>query len=369
MRHSTQRFLFALLTLLCLPLGMSASDFETVTISFTQVKGDGEIEALEDEEVPESGLPVMRLSDKGVTAFTLDAFKAVTSGDVSSVIGVGTLYNSSDTPDPDSWVSMPLPSTGDNTWGLGNIGVNLVSGLTPGNTYIFEFYLKGVDGEGTSFLFNNGGENYKIRFKVAGDDTWTVKLHEGETAGLSITADGNPMDITFTDEWVRTPAEEPATLELLTLNGWWIWVERRTADYEFGTEGTSLQYKVYEQGTEGGWNTVHWTMQEDVDGDILQKKFVGSDQSIDLLADAEDGKTYVVEVCFQVVSSDNSIYNMYGRDEDTTKFTFTKVAPSNISELATDGAAAAPAYNLQGMRVDDSYRGIVVKGGKKFIRK
>ena len=44
--------------------------------------------------------------------------------------------------------------------------------------------------------------------------------------------------------------------------------------------------------------------------------------------------------------------------------------PSAISNTAADATATdAPAYNLSGQRVSQSYKGIVVKGGKKVVRK
>lgn len=44
--------------------------------------------------------------------------------------------------------------------------------------------------------------------------------------------------------------------------------------------------------------------------------------------------------------------------------------PSGISNVAVaESAKTAKAYNLAGMQVDDSYKGIVIQNGKKFVRK
>lgn len=57
------------------------------------------------------------------------------------------------------------------------------------------------------------------------------------------------------------------------------------------------------------------------------------------------------------VNSGNQIYSLY-RD------------PSSISSLSADEAVAdAPAYNLAGQKVTGAYKGVVVKGGKKFVQK
>lgn len=49
------------------------------------------------------------------------------------------------------------------------------------------------------------------------------------------------------------------------------------------------------------------------------------------------------------------------------------VAPTSsatsISTITTDTAANAPAYNLAGQKVSSSYKGVVIKAGKKFVQK
>ena len=47
-----------------------------------------------------------------------------------------------------------------------------------------------------------------------------------------------------------------------------------------------------------------------------------------------------------------------------------KSDPTSISSLSADEAVAdAPAYNLAGQKVTGAYKGVVVKGGKKFVQK
>ena len=62
---------------------------------------------------------------------------------------------------------------------------------------------------------------------------------------------------------------------------------------------------------------------------------------------------------FTVTSGDCNI--------DNVKFVYTD--PVGIDTITADEESNAPAYNLQGLPVDDSYRGIVIVNGKKVIRR
>ena len=52
---------------------------------------------------------------------------------------------------------------------------------------------------------------------------------------------------------------------------------------------------------------------------------------------------------------------------DNVKFVCTE--PSGITSVTADEEENGPVYNLQGMRVGDDYRGIVIINGKKVVRK
>ena len=57
------------------------------------------------------------------------------------------------------------------------------------------------------------------------------------------------------------------------------------------------------------------------------------------------------------INSGNQIYSLNGQT-------------SNIAEITTDAASInAPAYNLAGQKVSVSYKGVVIKAGKKYIQK
>ena len=51
------------------------------------------------------------------------------------------------------------------------------------------------------------------------------------------------------------------------------------------------------------------------------------------------------------------------------KMEFTCIEPSGITELTDDDTATGNTYNISGQKVDDNYRGIVIRNGKKVIKR
>lgn len=78
------------------------------------------------------------------------------------------------------------------------------------------------------------------------------------------------------------------------------------------------------------------------------------------VANLTNGETYTVEGLF------GAIYNNVPEILPTKAIT----TSTSISSLTTDAANVnAPVYNLAGQKVSSSYKGVVVKAGKKFIQK
>lgn len=65
---------------------------------------------------------------------------------------------------PSAWTSIDATARG-NWWEYLDHKMNLLEGLTTGQTYRFEFYFKGTYGV-TEFYYNNAGQNYTVRFTV-----------------------------------------------------------------------------------------------------------------------------------------------------------------------------------------------------------
>ena len=47
----------------------------------------------------------------------------------------------------------------------------------------------------------------------------------------------------------------------------------------------------------------------------------------------------------------------------------TSDTPTDIRTVTSDDETDTPTYNLMGVPVDEGYRGIVIKNGKKYIKK
>ena len=56
-------------------------------------------------------------------------------------------------------------------------------------------------------------------------------------------------------------------------------------------------------------------------------------------------------------------------NKDENKFTFPGDDPTAIKDIETENEVSGAAYNLSGQKVDGNYRGIVIKNGKKVVRK
>lgn len=60
---------------------------------------------------------------------------------------------------------------------------------------------------------------------------------------------------------------------------------------------------------------------------------------------------------------------VYGNNESDIRWISINVTATGISTVTTDNKDSLPKYNLAGQRVNDSYKGVVICGGKKYVRK
>ena len=58
-----------------------------------------------------------------------------------------------------------------------------------------------------------------------------------------------------------------------------------------------------------------------------------------------------------------------GGNFNLDKIEFICTEPSGIAEITDDDAATGDSYNISGQRVDDNYRGIIIRNGKKIIKR
>lgn len=53
---------------------------------------------------------------------------------------------------------------------------------------------------------------------------------------------------------------------------------------------------------------------------------------------------------------------------DVFGFKYTLGTPTGITSLNAASAKASATYNLAGQQVSDSYKGVVIKNGKKYVK-
>lgn len=363
MRNFTQNMLL-LLVLILLPEAIQASEIKSVTLSVVT-------EEAEEIPVSQQSWGDMQEIKEELSTFLLKGYTATTEGDISSVSMYAAIYKVGNTPKDDNWSpAIEASKTGDNTWSfMDEKGHNLLGDLTKGESYILEFYFVGSDGSNT-FYYKNGEQNFKVKFKVGSDDNWTLRLQETDNASMvKMTFNGKQISASYDNYFNRTitgnSEELNADISSATLDYWYFKVESKES---LTNAKVSLQYKVYEQGTEGMWNTVLKTTTSITAAGIFYYTYEsGNNLNINLLKGTEPDKTYVLEVMYQIIFNDN--YYMFGKGYPGCKFTFKTAKDTGITDVKASTANQGPLYNLQGVKVGKDYHGIVIQNGKKWIMK
>lgn len=276
------------------------------------------------ENLPASGMNMVVL-EEAMESFVLDGFQTTVSGTAESVKMVGTMYK--DGQSPNEWREIPAGNNGGSAWGVGGLNFNILEGEEAGKTFVFEFYFEGVDKAGEKFYYNNGGQNYKVKFtKEGGSSSQKVQFTE---ASLTLTLDGNhTLQYTFPSEDSRDPSDQPGELSSLRIDGFSLQVLRESG---VNLNDVSVQYKVYQQGSDGNWNGIPYADQQDV-GDKYHKLFWNDKAYVEIdTSNLAAGKSYVLEIMFQLVDNDGNYY-FFGRNSDAMKFNFSKKAEQQFDQ-------------------------------------
>lgn len=297
-----------------------------------------------------------------------------------------TMYNAEDGGpyEDDDWTTTPFVYQGDNIWALeAEGGFELVESewLVKDRTKTFEFFVYAEDEDGFMSYYDNGGPNYRVTFSTAngggggGDDKGKVSFMELSTATISLKVNNDETrGYIFDGDGARYPDDMPlGDLYSLKIDGYYL---SCIFTSETGYDAT-MQYKVYEAGGDGQWNgiqpddiVIEQGFDHETQKDYLQLFCFADGLNIDVSSGLEYGKDYVLEIMYQVIAYDN--YFFFGRDLETTRFPFhydneTGIRTMDDGRCAMDDGAGA--YNLAGQRVGDGYKGIVITGGRKALRK
>lgn len=154
----TLRFLLiALVAQICAVTGIHANSFKDMYIIMVT-------EQTERIPIPEQ-MDMVDLTQSGREGvFMLGEFSIKTAAKASKVNLQYKVY-AADAETTGEWI---LSATGDmndmGTLWANNPYINLLEGLDVGGTYILEFRMQGQNEDGTMFYYDNGGQNYKVKF-------------------------------------------------------------------------------------------------------------------------------------------------------------------------------------------------------------
>ena len=305
-------------SVLCL-LALATTTAWATQITGVTVSADfgGGVESI---ELPSQGLPIQDLSEGGTYGekkFAIDGFTAVVDGTATQVNFVGAVYKAIQT-SQDHWRTIPGSEMSATTWGVSGLNADLLEDLDEGTVYIFEFYIEGADKSGSTFYYNNGGANYKIKFMKAGDSQSSDPVTY-LAAAMTLTRDGETLNYGYYNGEYKGDGNDLGTVSALAINGMSVAVSTANG---VDVKDFSLQYKVYPVNGDGGWNRVDPTESIQVTDGYTGWIYAGEEMNVNLLNGCTPGEDYVMEVMLQAIATDGHYYFL-GRDDERMRFTFT----------------------------------------------
>lgn len=302
--------------------GAMAQSITNATLSYS-FNGEGSRVSF-----PESGFSTLDLSETVAENFKIDAITVQTSGPVNDVTMYAAQYESGGK-DPEI-IEIPLVAqeaqAGDGTvyWvipaeifedNMDNGWIVQNNDRSTATRYLTFYFVANKDK--TPAYYNNGGNNYSIRFRTEGKgggvgQSDNISFYDTSTAALTLSmTGGKSSDVTYTygGDGSRDISDQPGGVSSLQISNFTLRLKRASADLEIAS--VSVQYKVYEEGSnkqDVQWNRMEYTEQEDEGGDILAKKYVGTRATQDLTKGLKQGTTYVLEVIYQVVDKRGNYY-------------------------------------------------------------
>ena len=268
----------------------------------------------------ETGCPTVDLSGTVAENFKIDGCEVKLNGVANDVRVVAEEYKDGDNKNgEDRYVF--LTSMGNGVWKL-SLGEDegwIVENNDRSTGYRnFRFYFVAFNKEtGTSTSFDNGGNYYSIRFKTddgqggGSGETDNITFYDTNTATLTLLVTGGKDSYSYTTytyngDGTRDIQDNPGELSSLYIDNFTLRMQRSSTNLEI--ESVSVQYKVFEEGSDAQWNTMNYSYQEDEGGNILNKKYTGVAATQDLAEGLKPGKTYVLQVKYQIVDNKKNYY-------------------------------------------------------------
>ncbi len=326
--------------------------------------------AVMEQELPATGFRVVDLTDEATTSFVIKDIIVGTSGSISNV-SFWVRVQKVDTSSPHEFAEVPLTYES-GVWHVSAStleqmgfpdGVELVEPSMSSDPRYLEFYIVANN----SISWNNGGENYKIKFSTAGETEAKVKFYKDGTAGINISANGEEeKEITYTGDFVREKwyGWQPGEVSSLVIDDIYVAI---SCEDGVGISSVSMQYKVYEDGQEASWNTLE-TYQFSSKASSSKRMYRAEGLAKDVTTGLTSGKNYTLEIMYQVVTTENE-YFFLAKGTHNDKFTFTFTGSTGVNGVAAEGAKfAGKCYNIAGQQVNANYEGLQIIDGKKVIK-
>ena len=357
-----------MVALMSMTMGALAQNITNVTMHI-KLNGQSEVQS-----IPATGFPGVDLTDEPTTSFIIEKIEVETEGNVLAVDVRGAMYNEEDGVKDGNWRTIPLEKQSDGKWAV-TIGEDLVEGSST-KVKIFEFFAQATTGTGNTIYYNNGGQNYKIRFATEGVvEDWTVKFYKGETATLTLQVNGENKKYTYNGDAIRTQfyGENPGEVTALSIEGFsTTFIYNEEAGVKIAS--VTLQYRVNVDGAEGQWNGLEarntgwddiWNEVENSTDHKLEYTYNGH---VNVAGGLTSGHDYVLEMMYQVVTLEGDYKFLRGKDL-CLSFTISDANGIHSIEDSAVTYSTTPRYNISGQRVTDNYKGVVIKDGKKVIVK
>lgn len=300
--------------------------------------------------IPASGMPIADLTEGDEQNTTwelaLNSWTVKTVETATSVAIMSRIYKS--TAAAGGWLELNASSTDGINW-ICTLPINATDGLEKNETYIWEFYVKATNAKGNIF-YNNGGENYKIKFCYGDEKQDNVKFvsYNGESSFVTLETDGfSPY--TYYLPGIKNMAAykngafQMGTVSSLSLKQFVAYIQCTNVEIK----SVSLQYKLYEQGSNGNWNIIDAEGVHDLDDDFTIKRYLSyTPHPFNAL---ENGKDYILEVMLQAEDSDGKYYFLTnegsGGSSTGFKFAFTYQGAAPVSKGKFDVCSFRLEYN------------------------
>jgi len=308
------------------------------------------------QEFPASGFDTVDLTNEMTSSLIINKVEAAAPDDMSEVSLLAAVYNSGSS--ADKWITMPLTKQGNGTWLLTvpDSEGDLIKNEKETNTKIFEFYLKATDSQGNSVYYNNGGQNYKVTYKIAGAESsdWKIKVYSESTAVLGLKINGEDWSTSYTGDAIRERyyGWNPGEVSSLAIDKFSLSFIRND---DVSIDNVKLKYRVYEDDATGGdWTsiTANLTSYDDIynkNKDVIEHYmcFSASNLSTNVTSGLESGKGYVLELYYKVTTTDGSTID-FGKDKDGMKFYFSIAESSEVilGDVNGDGSITMADANM-----------------------